>query len=121
MLPLMPRKLFEMREAAHRGEHRASRHWAAGDGVTASAALPVAIRRATAADAERLAVLAQLDEAPLPDGPVLVAEQAGEIEAALPLRGRPFSDPFRPTRELLEMLDLRAMQLGFCTAGKRQL
>ena len=113
MLPLMPRKLFEMRSAAERGERNAWRHWSEGDGTRDTGARAVAIRKATDADAERLAVLAALDHAPLPEGPVLVAEEAGEIEAALPLSaGRPFSDPFRPTRELLEMLDLRATQLG---------
>ena len=122
MLPLLPRKTLEMRKAAERGERAASRHWDDGDGTLETHAAVVAIRRATDADCARLLELAVLDEVDLPDGPFLVAEEAGEIEAALPLSdGRPFSDPFRPTRELLEMLDLRAAQLGVATAGRRHL
>ena len=121
MLPLMPQKLFRMREAAVYGERAAKRRWnSRSDQVTPMDAAPVAIRRATAADSARLVELAQLDEAPLPEGPVLVAEEGGEIEAALPLEaGRPFSDPFRPTTALLDMLDLRAAQLGMVSAGRR--
>jgi hypothetical protein len=120
MLPLLSRKLFEMRDAAGRGERAAARHWHESDGTVDTHAASVAIRRATDADCARLLELALLDEVELPDGPFLVAEEAGEIEAALPLSaGRPFSDPFRPTRELLEMLDLRAAQLGVATAGRR--
>ncbi len=122
MLPLMPRKLFEMKEAAARGERRASRRWSEADGLKRINARPVAIRRATDADCERLAVLAVLDEVELPDGPFLVAEEDGEIEAALPLSGgRPVSDPFLPTRGLLEMLHQRAAQLGVAAAGRRHL
>jgi hypothetical protein len=119
MLPLLPRKMFEMRKAAARGERAASRHWGDGDGTAHTNAAPVAIRRATDADCPRLLELAALDEVEFHDGPFLVAEESGEIEAVLPLfEARPFSDPFRPTRELLEMLQLRAAQLGVATARR---
>jgi hypothetical protein len=119
MLPLLPRKMFEMRQAAKRGERAAARHWGDGDGTIRTDAAPIAIRRATGADCARLFELAQLDEVEFHDGPFLVAEESGEIEAVLPLSAGPaFSDPFRPTRELFEMLELRARQLGF--AGARR-
>jgi hypothetical protein len=76
----------------------------------------VVIRRAAGADARRLARLAQLDSAPVPSGPTLVAEMDGVLVAALPLSGgRAVADPFVRSRPLVEMLELRASQLR--TAG----
>jgi hypothetical protein len=72
----------------------------------------VVIRRATAADGPALAALSALDAAPMPFGPALVAEVSGSPLAVLPLDGRrAFSDPFRRTEELIELLELRAAQL----------
>jgi hypothetical protein len=70
------------------------------------------IRTAGGADTERLERLAQLDSAPAPSGPTLVAEVDGRLVAALPLGGgRPLADPFVPSAGLVHMLELRAAQL----------
>jgi len=72
----------------------------------------VTVRRATPADEDALASLATLDSARAPSGAALVAESDGRILAALPLDGgRAVADPFEPTAELLDMLELRAAQL----------
>jgi hypothetical protein len=73
----------------------------------------VTIRIAAPADAAALSRLAQLDSA-RPPGPVpmLVAEIAGELRAALPLDGgRAIADPFEWTASLVGMLVERARQL----------
>jgi hypothetical protein len=72
----------------------------------------VIIRTATAADHEALAALAILDEAAPPAGDALVAEVDGSPRAVLPLAGgRPFADPFLPTADLVQLLEMRAEQL----------
>jgi hypothetical protein len=72
----------------------------------------VTLRYASAADGDRLRVLAQLDSAEAPAGPALVAEVDGRLRAALPLDGAPpIADPFYRGAELLELLRLRAHQL----------
>ncbi len=72
----------------------------------------VTVRLADYSDAAALVRLAHLDEAPVPDGPVLVAEAGDRPVAALPLNGGPaIADPFHRTTALVEMLDLRARQL----------
>jgi hypothetical protein len=71
----------------------------------------IAIRLASEADNDTLLRLAALDSAPPPHGPVLVADIDGEIVAAHQLdRHRSIADPFRPTAELRELLELRARQ-----------
>jgi hypothetical protein len=72
----------------------------------------VVIRRATPADGQSLAALAALDGAEPPLGEALIAEVGGSPRAVLPMNGeRPFGDPFRRTRELVALLELRAAQL----------
>jgi hypothetical protein len=69
----------------------------------------------TAADDDRgqLHNLALLDSATLADGPMLVAEQAGVLVAAVPLRGgRAIADPFVPSASIVSILELRRNQLG---------
>jgi hypothetical protein len=74
---------------------------------------PVTIRWAGAADRPALEALAALDSASLPAAPVLVAERAGVPVAALPADGSdPIADPFAPTAELVDLLQLRARQLA---------
>jgi len=74
----------------------------------------VTLRYAAAADADGLDVLAQLDSALAPAGPALVAEVDGRLRAALPLDGgAPIADPFHRGAELIELLRLRAAQLGY--------
>ena len=71
----------------------------------------IAIRRATDADNSTLLRLAALDSAPAPRGPVLVADLGGEIVAAHSLtRARSIADPFRPTADIRELLELHARQ-----------
>lgn len=72
----------------------------------------VVIRRTTSGDGPALAALSALDAAPMPFGPALVAEVSGAPRAVLPLDGgRAFGDPFRPTDELVALLELRAAQI----------
>lgn len=78
----------------------------------AAAAQTVTVRRSMASDVPALERLAELDSRGYHDGPALVAEVNGQLVAALPLDGRPaFSDPFRPTADLVALLELRLDQL----------
>lgn len=91
---------------------------------SAAAAFPqlprdVVIRVAAEGDAKALRRLAQLEGRWLTSNSrLLVAEVAGEVQAALPLDGgEPIADPFRSTAALVEMLRLRAAELR---AGTRR-
>jgi hypothetical protein len=65
----------------------------------------ITIRHATTADAFALRRLAALDDARALRGEVLLAEQAGEIRAALSLDDdRAVANPFAPTAKLVDML-----------------
>lgn len=89
-------------------------------GARASASDELVIRRATAGDAPALVRLATLDgdrragEALARDpGAVLVAEADGRLAAALALDdGLSVADPFRPSAVDVQLLALRARQLG---------
>jgi hypothetical protein len=71
----------------------------------------VSIRLATAGDMPALRRLADRDSRLLPGGDLLVAEEAGEMRAALSLAtGESVADPFHPTAPLIELLRLRASQ-----------
>ena len=73
----------------------------------------VVLRYAAATDRDRLHELAALDSAPPPTGAALVAEVDGRLRAALPLDGTDaIADPFHRGTELIELLRLRAAQLG---------
>ena len=73
----------------------------------------VVIRKAAKADARGLERLAQLDEAPVPAGPTLVAEVDGRLVAALPLDGgRPVADPFVASAPVVKLLQVRAAQVS---------
>ena len=73
----------------------------------------ILVRRARPEDARSLRRLAALDSRPAPRGEALLAEAGGEIVAALPLdRGPVLADPFRPTADLVEMLQIRAGRLA---------
>jgi hypothetical protein len=70
------------------------------------------LRYATAADAEALERLAQLDSAHTPAGTVLTASVDGDMWAAVSVEdGDAVSDPFRPAGELVSLLHERARQL----------
>ena len=63
-------------------------------------------------DIDAIRLLAALDSKQMPTGAVLVAEQAGEVVAALTLDGgRVLADPFKPTADIVALLKLRARQL----------
>lgn len=97
-------------------EHNRELQAAAARARVSSADTPVTrvtLRYAVAADSDRLRTLAQLDSTPAPTGPALVAEVDGRLRAALPLDGTPaIADPFHRGNELVELLRLRASQLG---------
>jgi len=74
---------------------------------------PLVVRRVTARDAAAVRTLAYLDDCRLPEGPFLVAELGGEIVAAISIpTGVAMADPFRRTRDAVDMLRLRAAQLA---------
>jgi len=70
------------------------------------------IRAATDADMAALVRLARLDSSRPPAGTILVAEDDGELVAAMGVEdGAAIADPFRPTAAIVEMLRVRADQL----------
>jgi hypothetical protein len=72
----------------------------------------IVIRRAEPADLDSLRYLAALDSARALLGEVLVAETDGEIHAAYSVdERRAIADPFHPTAELIELLEVRAAPL----------
>jgi hypothetical protein len=72
----------------------------------------ISIRLASEADQHNLIQLAALDSAPAPRGTILVAELDGDIVAAHSVtKARSIADPFRPTADARELLELRASQL----------
>lgn len=72
----------------------------------------VVIRLARPDDQFSLQALAELDSKEVPGGATLIAEQRGRPVAALSMaNGEAIADPFVPTREILELLRLRASQL----------
>ena len=77
-----------------------------------SATADVTIRCAQEREAGALARLAELDSATLPRTPLLVAEVAGEVLAAISLSdGAVVANPFRPTDDVVELLRARERQL----------
>jgi hypothetical protein len=69
----------------------------------------VLIRAARGSDGAALEALAALDSAVVPTGALLVAEADGVLVAALSAAtGERIADPFRPTRDVVELLELRA-------------
>lgn len=79
---------------------------------------PIAVRLLGTGDEATLARLAARDSARAPQGDLLGAEISGRLVAALSLRdGAVIADPFRASAEAVELLRLRASQLG---AGERR-
>jgi hypothetical protein len=71
------------------------------------------IRRATTSDEFAVRRLAALDSAAPPTGDVLLAEMGDELWAALSVdTGNAVADPFRPSRDLVELLRFRAKRVG---------
>jgi len=94
-----------------------------GDTTDRTAAVgSLTIRFADSLDGRALATLAALDSADPLTLPALVADVEGELRAALSLADRSvIADPFRPTRELVELLHARADQLSADRPRGRQL
>jgi hypothetical protein len=75
--------------------------------------LRLVLRRSSAEDEEALARLARLDSAPRARGEMLVAEVDDVIVAAVPFTGGPaIADPFRPTADVVAILQARAELLA---------
>ena len=76
----------------------------------------IALRIAQPEDVYDVSRLAELDEAPLPAGPLMLAVVDGETVAALSLSdGRVVANPFVPTEKAVTLLRLNATQ----PSGKR--
>jgi hypothetical protein len=97
-------------------EHSRDLREAAGTAGADTGATPVTrvtLRYASAGDTDGLRFLAALDSAEPPSGSALVAEVDGRLRAALPLDGgRAIADPFHRGAELVDLLRVRASQLG---------
>jgi hypothetical protein len=71
----------------------------------------ITIRHSSEADRAELLRLAQLDDREVPAGESLLAYVGDELRAAVPLRGRgAIADPFHLTRDVIELLRVRARQ-----------
>lgn len=82
------------------------------DSRPAPVELAVTLRYGFPDDAEAIARLATLDSSLPPAPPILLAEVAGELRAALSLRdGTVVADPFHRTGGLVDLLRARAVQL----------
>jgi hypothetical protein len=110
MNPFLTKEMSQQHIGDLRREARARRvpdgypEAAEDDGLT--------VRAATQRDREAVRLLAALEGLPMPQGVVLVAEVHDDVVAALPLDGgRALADPFRPTKHLVALLELRAKQL----------
>ena len=76
-----------------------------GRGVSRPDQGKITVRRASAADADALVDLAELDGVRVPAGPLLLAEVDDEIRAALSLAdGTYISDPFHLSGALVSLL-----------------
>lgn len=72
----------------------------------------VTIRRLGGGDETEVSKLAERDSAHRPAGELLGAEVDGRLMAAISLAGGDvIADPFHPTREIVDVLRLRARQL----------
>jgi len=72
---------------------------------------PITIRRAHPEEPGVLRIAA-LDSARVPIAPLLVAEVDGQVRAALSIEdGTWIADPFHPTRDLVELLEVHATRI----------
>jgi hypothetical protein len=79
----------------------------------ATIAPSVLIRAARGSDGPALVRLAALDSSFVPGGELLVAETDGELVAARSLAsGAVIADPFRPSADVVTLLDVRARGIG---------
>jgi hypothetical protein len=79
---------------------------------TITTAPSVLIRAARGSDGPALRRLAALDSSVVPAGELLVAEADGELVAARAMTsGATIADPFRPSADVVALLQLRAAAL----------
>jgi hypothetical protein len=79
------------------------------------------IRRATSADDFAVRRLASLDSSSPPTGDVLLAEMGDELWAALSVdTGAAIADPFRPSRDLVDLLRFRAESADGIERGRHR-
>jgi hypothetical protein len=79
---------------------------------------PLTIRWAARDDAERLEILAELDEAPIPPAPLMLGFVAEDLWVAASLAtGEAICDPFKPSAEIAGLVAERGRQLT--VAGRR--
>jgi hypothetical protein len=77
------------------------------------------IRRAAGADESAVRRLSALDSAFPPTGDVLLGEVDGELWAALSIdTGHAVADPFRPSGDLVDLLQFRADRLAGEARGR---
>jgi hypothetical protein len=83
-----------------------------GDGTPTVEPETITIRPVCEDDAEAVERLAELDERPVPQGSLLLAEVEGTIEAAIGLEGRDtIANPFSASAGVVSLLHVRAEQL----------
>ena len=70
----------------------------------------ITIRRSTPQDFPAIERLAGLDSRRTPRGDAILAYAGTELRAALPIDdpGAPIADPFHPTAEIVDLLQIRA-------------
>ncbi len=86
-----------------------------------SVAPTVALRMAERDEAAMVRRLAALDDAPALEGPVLIALSDGEAVAAISmLDRRVVANPFMPTRDLVQLLRVRADHIAGPGSGPRR-
>ncbi len=82
------------------------------DGTATLEPETITIRPLRDDDVPAVELLAELDDHPVPAGPLLLAEVEGTIEAALALEsGEAIANPFASSAEAVSLLRLRAEQL----------
>ena len=82
------------------------------DGTATLEPEEITIRPLRDDDAAAVERLAQLDSSSVPEGPLLVAEVQGTVEAAVALEsGETVANPFAPSAEVVTLLHVRADQL----------
>jgi hypothetical protein len=82
----------------------------------------IALRLCRVDDERALARLAALEERPVPEGRLVIAELDGRIVAALPLDGGPaLRDPFVRTAHLQSLLEVRVARLNYLPRPRRGL
>ena len=82
------------------------------DGTATLEPESITIRPLREADVPAVELLAELEERPVPQGPLLLAEVEGTVEAAIGLEGREtIANPFSESAGAVSLLHVRAAQL----------